>query len=772
MAELSKKEAMPNGRQAQIRIKKLSAEINKIRYEYHVLDKPDVTDEVYDSLTKELRELESQFPDLKLADSPTQRIGGKPLEKFEKVRHQVRQWSFDDVFSLSELEAWDQKVRRLISKIQIIPNYVKSNPKSNPPAGGQNYFLEYMAEVKIDGLKVILNYEKGEFILGATRGDGVIGENVTENLKTIESIPLKLEYPIDLVAVGECWLSKKELARINEARKKKSEALFANSRNAGAGSIRQLDPKIAASRKLDTFIYDIDYIKIRNTKYEIRNKSKIQNQKLQTLKIPETQLEELELLKKLGFKVNQESKLCKNIEEVEKFYQSWISRKDKEDYGIDGVVIKINSVELQKALGYTGKSPRWGVAYKFPAEKVTTIVEDIKVQVGRTGALTPVAHLKPVLVAGSTVSRATLHNEDEIKRLDLKIGDTVVLHKAGDVIPEVVEVLKNLRTGKEKKFHMPKTCPMCGGAVAKEIISKSEIRNPKQIRSTKSKKSETERKAPKESAAHYCLNPKCFAVEIEKMIHFVSKKGFNIDGLGIKIVEQLMNEGIVSNFADIFELEKGDLEPLERFAEKSADNLIVAIENSKKISLEKFLFALGIRHVGEEGAVLITKNVNNVISKIQNPQPKAGPPRAEKFKVQNLEDVICIFPLINSEQWMSIKGIGEKMAESLIEWFGDKNNIEMLKKMDELGVDVSVPKSPAGNLKLQNMTFVLTGELENFTRDEAKDMIRILGGEISSSVSKKTGYVLAGENPGSKFQKAKSLGVKIINEKEFEALIK
>jgi DNA ligase (NAD+) len=726
--------------EAKIRIKKLSAEINKIRYEYHVLDKPDVTDEVYDSLTKELRELEAQFPDLRLADSPTQRIGGKPLEKFQKVRHQVRQWSFDDVFSFNELEAWNQKVKKLINKQQTTNNL-------------QQKKLEYVCEVKIDGLKIILTYENGKLMRAATRGDGVIGEDVTENIKTIMSVPLELNYPIDLVAVGECWLSKKELARINEARKKKGEALFANSRNAGAGSIRQLDPKIAASRKLDTFIYDIDYLRLTTN-----------NQQLTTL---ETQMEELELLKKLGFKVNPESKLCKNIEEVEKFYQSWISRKNKEDYGIDGVVLKINSVELQKSLGYTGKSPRWGIAYKFPAEKVTTIVEDIKVQVGRTGALTPVAHLRPVLVAGSTVSRATLHNEDEIRRLDLKIGDTVVLHKAGDVIPEVVEVLKDLRTGKEKNFHMPKVCPMCGGAVGKIPISKSQY-------PTKSQKIKKENLG----VAIYCLNPNCYAVEKEKVIHFVSKKGFNIDGLGEKIVEQLMNEGIVSNFADIFELEKGDLEPLERFAEKSADNLISAIEASKNITLEKFLFALGIRHVGEEGTILIAKAINMEIpnTKHQTPaSPAGGPNKSQlpKIKIQNINDIAKIFSQINAEQWMSIKGIGEKMAESLVEWFGDKNNTEMLEKMNELGVKILTNnKQHTTNNKLQGKVFVLTGELKNFTRDEAKDMIRGLGGEISSSVSKNTDYVLAGENPGSKFQKAKSLGVKIINEKEFEKIIK
>jgi DNA ligase (NAD+) len=679
--------------EAQKRIEKLSAEINRLRHEYHVLDKPDVTDEVYDSLTAELRELEDQYPKLKLADSPTQRIGGKPLDKFVKVKHQTRQWSFDDVFSLAELRKWEEKILRMQDKIPEI----------------QKEKIEYVCEIKIDGLKMILTYADGIFVQGATRGDGIIGEDVTENLKTIQSVPLKLKKSLSGVFIGECFLSKTELNRINVERQNKSEALFANSRNAAAGSIRQLDPKIAASRKLDSFVYDIDL--------------------LNGVDFPATQMAELELLKEQGFKVNPETRLCKNIEEIESFYQEWIHKKDKQDYGIDGVVIKINSRKIQEALGYTGKSPRWGVAYKFPAEKVTTIVEDIKVQVGRTGALTPLAHLRPVKVAGSTVSRATLHNEDEIARLDIRIGDTVVLHKAGDVIPEIVEVLTNMRTGKEKKFHMPKTCPICGGAVERKVGE----------------------------AATYCLNKNCFAVEKERVIHFVSKKGFNIDGLGESIVEQLMTEGMIANAAEIFELTKGDLEPLERFAEKSAQNLITAIEASKKITLPKFIFALGIRHVGEETAVLIEDNLNLVSS----------------GKVKNLADLIEIFPQISIEDWVRVKGIGEKSAESLVEWFGEKENMVILEKMKELGVQVEIAvggKNKAAG-KLTGKTFVLTGELKSFTRDEAKDIIRKAGGLISSSVSKKTDFVLAGGNPGSKYDKAEELGVRIVSEEEFRSMI-
>jgi DNA ligase (NAD+) len=387
-------------------------------------------------------------------------------------------------------------------------------------------------------------------------------------------------------------------------------------------------------------------------------------------------------------------------------------------------------VEIQKSLGYTGKSPRWGVAYKFPAEKVTTVVEDIKVQVGRTGALTPVAHLRPVKVAGSTVSRATLHNEDEIKRLDIRIGDTAVIQKAGDVIPEVVEVIQNLRTGKEKKFKMPTACPMCGGKVYRK---------------------------PGE-AATYCANLKCYAVEKERLVHFVSKKGFNIEGFGEKIVERFLEEGLISSAADIFELEKGDLEPLQRFAEKSADNLIKAIEISKKISLEKFLFSLGIRYVGEETTVLIARAIKTEIP--------------NKLQISNPKILANIFSKISIEDWRNIKGIGEKSAESLSNWFSDVENIELLEKMNELGVRIEAGSNKQEtNGRLKGLTFVLTGELQSFTRDEAKDIIRKEGGDISSSVSRKTGYVLAGENPGSKYEKAQELGVRIINEKEFRKML-
>jgi DNA ligase (NAD+) len=749
---------MLNKLEAKHRIEKLRREIDKFRYEYHVLDRPEVSDEIYDSLMRELRDLEEKYPEFRSPDSPSQRIGGKPLEKFEKVRHKHRQWSLDDAFSFEEVKKWEEKILRMLEKKKSL--VVSKSGFSLPSrrnvgmeflkaglsdSSRSNLSLEYCVELKIDGLKIILTYKKGLLAQAATRGDGVIGENVTEQVKTIQSIPLRLNKPLDIIVVGEAWMKKSDLEKINKEREKEGLPPFANSRNAAAGSIRQLDPKITAKRKLDSFIYDIE--EISNFKFQISNK--IQNQKFKKIEKPTTQIEELELLKKLGFKVNQNYKLCKNLDEVQDVFEHWADKKDKQEYAIDGLVIKIDDNNLQRELGYTGKAPRWAIAYKFVPEKVTTIVEDIKVQVGRTGALTPVAHLRPVQVAGSTVSRATLHNEDEIKRLDVRIGDTVVIHKAGDVIPEIVEVLKNLRTGKEKKFQMPTRCPICGGPVKREVIQSP----------TFSSRRGTRRDSLKSdfSAAHYCQNKNCFAIEREKIIHFVSKKGFDIEGLGEKIVEQLMNEGLISNAADIFELTAGDLEPLERFAEKSADNLVKAIEKSKRIEFPKFLFALGIRHVGEETAVLVTRNLQLVIG-IKN--------------IKSLEDIIKYFPQIGVDDWLKIKGIGKKSAESLHEWFNEKENLKLLEKMKKLGVKVIFPKLQITNYKLQDKSFVLTGELESMTRDEAKEKIRVLGGDISSSVSKNTDYVVVGKNPGSKYDKARELGVKIIDEKEFINMIK
>jgi DNA ligase (NAD+) len=695
--------------QAKYRIEKLREEIDRHRHAYHVLDMPTLSDEAYDSLFEELETLEEQYPECVSPESPTQRVGAMPLEKFVKVRHEVAQWSYGDVFDFEGLRKWEEKIVKMLEKDHAVAEAIAGKD-------GVIGVLEYDCELKIDGLKIILTYENGVLIAGATRGDGVIGEDVTQNIKTIQSVPLKLTQPIDMIVGGEAWLSTKELARLNAERAEKGEALLANTRNAAAGSIRQLDSRVIAKRKLSSFIYAIE--------------------KIEGVELPKKQTQELELLKELGFKINTEYRVCKNLAEVQKFYEEWTKKRYETDYELDGVVIKVNDLYWQQVLGYTGKAPRWAIAYKFPAQQVTTVVEDIVVQVGRTGALTPVAHLRPVRVAGSTVSRATLHNEDEIKRLDIRIGDTVVIQKAGDVIPEVVEVMKNFRTGSEREFTMPQQCPVCQHPVRREVIgSKSE-----------------------ESAAHYCTNPNCFAAEREKLIHFVSRKGFDIVGMGEKMVEQAITEGLIANFADVFELTIGDLEPLERFAEKSAEKLVRSIEKSKTIPFEKFLFALGIRHIGEETAVLIAEHLDDI---------------RENTPIKTLSDVAIYFPTVSEERWMSIKGIGEKVAKSLREWFADGNNREILMRLQTLGVKLVFQEAKLADTQiLQGKTFVLTGELAGFTRDEAKAMIKKYGGVVSSSVSAKTSYVVVGDSPGSKHKKALELGVAVLMEDEFKNLIK
>jgi DNA ligase (NAD+) len=695
--------------EAKKRIEKLAREINEHQRLYHTLDQPTISDEAYDSLTRELDGLERDFPELSSPTSPTLRVGGEPLKSFRKVKHSIRQWSFDDVFDLSELLEWDKKVKRFLEKeIGNLP-------------------IEYVCELKIDGLKVVLTYKNGVLQKGATRGDGETGEEVTENLRTILSIPLQLSEPVNAVVVGEAWLAEKELKRINAERVVQGETLFANPRNAAAGSIRQLNSRVTASRRLDSFMYGID---------------RIESQ------IPKTQIQELELLKKLGFKVNEHCRLCKTVKEIEAYYKEWEKKRHSLPYGLDGIVVKVNERNSREVLGYTGKAPRFGIAYKFPAEQVTTVVENIQTQIGRTGVLTPVAHLRPVRVAGSVVSRATLHNFDEIERLDVRIGDTVIIQKAGDIIPEIVSVLKNLRPEKTKKVKEPIECPVCGGEVERVATG------------TKKEK----------SAALYCLNPKCFAQELGKMIHSVSKKGLDISGLGEKIVEQLMSDGLVKDITDIFALEAGDLKPLDRFAEISAEKLAKTIANAKRVPFHKFLFALGIRYVGEETAGLIA---DTAISQFQNPNFKfQNKSQMKNFKIKTLNDTILYFPKITKEDWLTIKGIGEKSAESLVYWFGSQKNQTLLQTLAQEGVKIILPEKKTFSAQpLRGLIFVLTGELTDFTRDEAKAMIKQKGGAVSSSVSSQTDYVVAGANPGSKYDKAQKLGVKILDEKEFKKIL-
>lgn len=686
--------------EAKKRAEALRAEIDRHRVAYHAFDRPEISDEAYDALYRELESLEKSFPELIVPESPTQRVGAEPLDGFEKVRHEVAQWSFDDIFDFEELKRWDEKIRRML---------VGSGAIDRDDA------IEYCCELKIDGLKIILTYERGVLIRGATRGDGSVGEDVTNNLRTIRSIPLKLPKPVDMIVVGEAWLGSDELLRINAKRQERGEPLFANPRNAAAGSIRQLDPKIVASRRLDTFIYDIDRISIDGKSFDIGS-----------------QQEELSLLRELGFKTNPHAMRCKTVDDVERYYEEWSQRRHELAYGLDGIVIKVNERRLQEALGYTGKSPRFGIAYKFPAEQATTMVENITVQVGRTGVLTPVAHLRPVRIAGSTVSRATLHNADEIERLDVRIGDTVVIQKAGDIIPEIVSVLPAMRSGKEAPYAMPTLCPICKGAVARREESGS------------GGKADV-------SVAMYCTNPQCFAIERESIIHAVGRKGFDIVGLGDKIVEQLMNEGLISDLADIFELTEGDLSSLERFADRKAEKIVSAIRSARKISLEKFLFALGIRHVGEETAHFIARHIWQ---------------RDTDFDTL-MRDMGAMKP----EAWSEIKGIGEKSAESIALWFADPKHLQMLDRFGRLGISIVEPDIEEEPQDLVGQTFVLTGEMESFTRDEAKDMIQRRGGNVSSSVSRKTRYVVVGADPGSKYEKAKELGIALLDESGFKKLL-
>ena len=674
-----------NEAEAAKRINKLIEQIDDLRYRYHVLNDPTVTDSVYDSLQQELKQLEAQYPQLKRLDSPLQRIGGKPLDKFVKVTHDVRQWSFNDVFSAEEIIDWENRIKKLLS-----------SDKSSEVK------IDYVCELKIDGLHIVFNYEKGLLKLAATRGDGLIGENVTQNIKTIQSLPLKLKKPVDIIVEGEVWLSEKQLDEINKKRKKEGLLEFANPRNAAAGTIRQLDSKVVADRKLDCFIYDWSGGKE---------------------KLPETQYQELQSLKEFGFKVNSHYKLCHNLKEVIEYWQSWQQRRSKEQYWIDGVVVKVNSRELQNRLGYVGKAPRWAIAFKFPAEEVTTVVENISVQVGRLGTLTPVAELRPVKLAGTLVKRATLHNQDQIKRLGVKIGDTVVIRKAGEIIPEVLSVLVKMRSGKEKEFKIPKYCPVCNSPVNKKTVLEKEN---------------------EESVALFCTNKNCFAQKQRNLIHFVSKKAFNIDGLGEKIVAQLSEEGLLKSPADFFRLEKDDLLPLERFAEKSAVNLIEAINQAKNISLSRLIYSLGIAHVGEETAIDLAAHFGE-FDKFRN------------LKAADLE---------------TIEDIGPVVSRSLVDWLADDNNQTLLSDLIRVGVKVAPVKLNKKTGVLAGKKIVVTGTLESLSRDEAKEKIRDAGGDWVSAVSKNTDYVVVGENPGSKAAKARELGVKIITEKELLELLK
>ncbi|MEK7203412.1 MAG: NAD-dependent DNA ligase LigA [Patescibacteria group bacterium] len=701
--------------EAKKRIEKLRQEIDHHRYLYHVLDKVEISDSALDSLKNELQKLEEQYPEFITLDSPTQRVCGMPLEKFQKVKHSMPMMSLFDAFSPDDMRDWEKRLLKI-----LFPQPV-----------------DYYAELKMDGLAVALVYERGKFVLGATRGDGETGEDVTQNLKTIEAIPLILRKPekSELIKIGlidesikklyqvlengimetrgEVIMPNKTFIDLNKLYKKQGKPMLANPRNAAAGSIRQLDSKLAAERKLDCYIYSLA------TDFGLTCHE-----------------QEHGLAKALGFKILKQNKYCKNLEEAVKFHDYWENRRDKILFNCDGVVVVVNNLSLWKKLGVIGKGPRYIMAYKFVAEQATTIINDIAWQVGRTGVLTPTAHLKPVQVYGVVVSRATLHNMDEIKRLGLKIGDTVIIERAGDVIPKVVQVLPMLRQGKEKEIKPPTKCPNCNGAIIKKV----------------------------NEVAYRCVNKNCYAINLRRLRHWASKNAINIEGLGPKIIKQLMDQGLVKDINDFYKLTVEILKPLERFAEKSAENLVQSINVKKQVDLSRFLFALGIHHVGEETATLLAKRFSIFPEK----KPMISH-KTNNFQF-SIKDLIKHFQDVTLEDLQNLPDVGPVVAKSIYNWFHNKRNLKLLLKLEAVGMVIK-PLLDKAEQKLTDKIFVLTGKLEKLTRDEAKAKIRELGGDISSAVSKNTSYVVVGADPGNKFVEAKKLGVNIINEDEFLKLL-
>ena len=658
------------GDSMQERMEELIEIVNEADYNYHTLDNPTITDQEYDKYLRELIEIEEAHPEWIRDDSPTQHAGGKIIDSFQKVTHKIPMMSLSDVFSEAEVIAFDERIQK------------------------EGIHPQYMCELKIDGLSVSLLYEKGQLVRAATRGDGTTGEDITHNAKTIKVIPLKLKEEVDIEVRGEIFMNKKTLEELNEKRKKKGEALLQNCRNAAAGSIRQLDSKIAAERKLDNFIYHLP----NPLDYGL-----------------ETHAEAIDYMQRLGFKINPNNKLVNSIQEVLEFIEEKGKIRDSLPYDIDGVVIKVNSIREQQRLGYTAKYPKWATAYKFPAQEVLTKLKDIIFTVGRTGQITPNAVLDPVIVAGSTISRATLHNEDYVKEKDLKIGDIVSIRKAGDVIPEVVERKQERRTGKEQAFTMITECPMCHTHLVKK----------------------------EGQVDYFCPNEKCPARHIEGLIHFASRDAMNIDGLGERIMEDFYNFGFIGNIADIYSLKNHteDLVRLEGYGDKSITNLLEAIEKSKGNSVERLIFALGIPHVGAKTAKIL----------------------ASYFKtMENLERA-------SLEELTNIPDIGDIIAKSIQEFFNNNHHKAMVEELKNLGINMTyLGQESKENVAFTGKTFVLTGSLQEFTREEAKEKIESLGGKTTESVSKKTSVVIVGENPGSKYDKAKELGIEVWTEEELK----
>ena len=663
-----------NSKKLNNRIKILQEKIELYRNEYHLHDNDVVKPEVLDSLKRELVILETQIQKENLNKSPSNTISGGVLPGFKKIKHQVRQWSFNDAFTKEDIQNWYDRIKREI-----------------------NSDFDITAELKIDGFKIIITYVDGILKTAATRGDGQYGEDVTQNIKTIKEIPHILKQKKSLTIEGEVWMGEKELNRLNKIRKEKGEKLFANPRNVASGTIRQLDSNLVNERELHAFFYDIS---------------------LSQDPLPNTQIEELTLIKDLGLTVNPYHKIVKNVDEIMEFW-SWANKHKKDqDYWIDGIVLKVNNRSYQEELGYTGKSPRFGIAFKFPAEESSALIEDIIVQVGRTGVLTPVAVLSPTLLAGSVVSRATLHNQDEIERLDVRIGDTVVLRKAGDIIPEVVEVLKDFRNKNAKKYIFPKKCPEC-----KQDVS---------VNNTLTGK----------SVAIYCKNNNCPAIISLTLRHFVSKQALNIVGMGDEIIERFYKEGLIKDISDIFNLQKEDLLKLERFGEKSVDNLLQSINNSKKVTLSRFIYGLGISSIGIENATLIARTVKTIDNFMNT-------------SYQELE---------------SLDGIGPVGAQNVIDYLNNKKNISTLKKVIDI-LDIEDHKDITLGTVFKGKICVITGTLESLSRDEVKAKILSQGGRVANSVTKKTDYLIYGENSGSKLIEAEKIGTTKLTEKQFLKMV-
>ncbi|TDM39297.1 NAD-dependent DNA ligase LigA [Macrococcoides goetzii] len=649
------------------RVQELHQLLHRYNYEYHVLDNPTVPDAEYDKLLHELIAIEEKHPELKTQDSPTVRVGAEPLSKFDKVDHDTPMLSLGNAFSEEDLIAFDTRVRNEVGNV------------------------EYMVELKIDGLAVSLKYVDGVFVQGLTRGDGTTGENITENLRTIYAIPLTIKEPLTFEVRGEAYMPKKSFIALNEQRAANGEQLAANPRNAAAGSLRQLDSRLAAKRKLDIFLYSVNDLR------EINASS---------------QSEALDRLDEIGFKTNPERRLCKDMQEVFEYIKLWTEKRENLAYDIDGIVIKVNNLAKQDELGFTAKSPKWAIAYKFPAEEVVTTLNDIELSIGRTGVVTPTAILKPVNVAGTTVGRASLHNEDLIHEKDIRIGDSVVIRKAGEIIPEVVRVVLDRRPEGATTYHMPEVCPSCGHELVR-IEGEVALR---------------------------CINPKCDAKLVEGVIHFVSRTAMNIDGLGERIVQSLYQEGIIHDVADIYNLTREQLLPLERMGEKKVDKLLSAIEASKSNSLERLLFGLGIRHLGAKASQILAQEYHTM----------------ERLKSVTIEELT------------EIDDIGHKMAQSLVTYLQNEDIINLIDKLAASGVNMTYNGQKKEDIEIHpvfgNKTIVLTGKLNIMSRGDATKALTNLGAKVTSSVTKKTDLVIAGEDAGSKLEKAQTLGIEVWNE--------